>query len=62
MELIESLKQVELMDLNILVPGHGPISNKDAVREHREYLQDLATEVKCRERNGFRTAEAGADR
>ncbi|MBI2371476.1 MAG: MBL fold metallo-hydrolase [Deltaproteobacteria bacterium] len=46
MELIESLKRVELMDFNILVPGHGPISNKDAVREHREYLQDLAAEVK----------------
>jgi glyoxylase-like metal-dependent hydrolase (beta-lactamase superfamily II) len=46
MELIESLKRVELMDFNILVPGHGPIGNKDAVREHREFLQDLATEVK----------------
>ena len=46
MELIESLKRVEIMDFNILVPGHGPVSNKDAVREHREYLQDLAAEVK----------------
>ena len=46
MELIESLKRVEIMDFNILVPGHGAISNKDAVREHREYLQDLAAEVK----------------
>jgi len=46
MDLLESLKRVEIMDFNILVPGHGPVSNKDAVREHREYLQDLAAEVK----------------
>lgn len=46
MELIESIKRVELMDFNIFVPGHGPIANKDAVREHREFLQDLASEVK----------------
>ena len=46
MELIESIKRVELLDFNIFVPGHGPIANKDAVREHREFLQDLSSEVK----------------
>ncbi len=46
MDLIESLKRVEIMDFNILVTGHGAIWNKDAVWEHREYLQDLAAEVK----------------
>lgn len=46
MELIETIKRVEVMDFNIFVPGHGPLGNKDSVREHREFLQDLASEVK----------------
>jgi glyoxylase-like metal-dependent hydrolase (beta-lactamase superfamily II) len=44
-EWIDSLKRVEAMDFDVLVPGHGPIGRKDDVRKFREYLEDLRAEV-----------------
>jgi hypothetical protein len=38
---IESLKQVELMDFDVLAPGHGSLGRKEHVRRFREYMQDL---------------------
>lgn len=38
---IEAIKQVEAMDFDILVPGHGPLGTKADATDHREYLQDL---------------------
>jgi glyoxylase-like metal-dependent hydrolase (beta-lactamase superfamily II) len=42
---IESLKRVELLDFDILAPGHGPLGRKDHVRMFREYMEDLRGEV-----------------
>jgi glyoxylase-like metal-dependent hydrolase (beta-lactamase superfamily II) len=42
---IDSLKRVELMDFDILVPGHGPVGRKEHVRMFREYMEDLRGEV-----------------
>jgi glyoxylase-like metal-dependent hydrolase (beta-lactamase superfamily II) len=42
---IESLKRVELMDFDVLVPGHGPVGRKEHVRMFREYMEDLRGEV-----------------
>jgi glyoxylase-like metal-dependent hydrolase (beta-lactamase superfamily II) len=44
-EWIESLKWVEGMDFDVLVPGHGPLGNKADVRNFRGYLEDLRAEV-----------------
>lgn len=49
---IESLKRVELMDFDILVPGHGPVGRKEHVRQFREYMQDLRGEVLTYARQG----------
>lgn len=49
---IESLKRVELMDFDILVPGHGPVGRKEHVRQFREYMQDLRGEVLMYARQG----------
>jgi glyoxylase-like metal-dependent hydrolase (beta-lactamase superfamily II) len=38
---IESLRRVELMEFDILVPGHGPVGRKEHVRMFREYMEDL---------------------
>lgn len=38
---MEGLKIVEEIDFDILVPGHGPMGNKQDVRDHRAYLEDL---------------------
>ena len=42
---IESLRQVEAMDFDVLAPGHGPLGTKENVTLFREYLQDLRAEV-----------------
>jgi glyoxylase-like metal-dependent hydrolase (beta-lactamase superfamily II) len=38
---IDSLQRVELMDFDILAPGHGPLGRKEHVYMFREYMQDL---------------------
>jgi glyoxylase-like metal-dependent hydrolase (beta-lactamase superfamily II) len=38
---IEAIKQVEAIDFDILVPGHGPVGAKSDATDHRRYLEDL---------------------
>ena len=42
---IESLKQVERLDFDTLVPGHGKVGRKEHVQQFRGYLEDLRTAV-----------------
>jgi glyoxylase-like metal-dependent hydrolase (beta-lactamase superfamily II) len=42
---IESLKRVEQLDFETLVPGHGNIGRKEHVRMFRGYLEDLRAAV-----------------
>jgi glyoxylase-like metal-dependent hydrolase (beta-lactamase superfamily II) len=42
---IESLKRVEHLDFDILVPGHGSLGKREHVRMFRGYLEDLRSEV-----------------
>jgi glyoxylase-like metal-dependent hydrolase (beta-lactamase superfamily II) len=42
---IDSLKRVEGMDFDTLVPGHGPVGRKEHVTMFRTYLTDLHEEV-----------------
>jgi glyoxylase-like metal-dependent hydrolase (beta-lactamase superfamily II) len=49
---IESLKRVELMDFDVLVPGHGPLGRKEHVRMFREYMEDLRNAVLTYARQG----------
>jgi glyoxylase-like metal-dependent hydrolase (beta-lactamase superfamily II) len=44
-EWIESIRRVELMDFDILVPGHGQIGAKSDATDHRVYLETLRAEV-----------------
>ncbi|HEY6084563.1 MAG TPA: MBL fold metallo-hydrolase [Nitrospira sp.] len=44
-EWIESLKKVEQLDFDVLVPGHGKIGRKEHVRMFRTYLEDLRSAV-----------------
>lgn len=44
-EWIESLKKVEQLDFEVLVPGHGKIGRKDHVRLFRGYLEELRAAV-----------------
>ena len=49
---IESVKRVEAMDFDVLVPGHGPLGTKADVAEHRRYLEALHEGVLARAREG----------
>ena len=42
---IESLKRVEQLEFDMLVPGHGKIGKKEHVRMFRGYLEDLRAAV-----------------
>jgi glyoxylase-like metal-dependent hydrolase (beta-lactamase superfamily II) len=42
---IDSLKNVEQLDFDILAPGHGVLGVKADVRDHRAYLEDLSVAV-----------------
>jgi len=49
---IESLKRVEQLDFETLVPGHGKIGRKEHVRMFRGYLEDLRAAVLEQVRKG----------
>ncbi len=51
-EWIASLKAVEAMEFDILAPGHGPLGNKDNVRNYRFYMEDLRAQVLAAVRAG----------
>jgi glyoxylase-like metal-dependent hydrolase (beta-lactamase superfamily II) len=43
---IETLKKIETWDIETVVPGHGEVTKKDALRIQREFLEALVAEVK----------------
>ncbi|ULA60835.1 MAG: Putative Metallo-beta-lactamase family protein [Nitrospira sp.] len=55
---IESLKQVEQLDFDTLVPGHGKVGTKEHVRLFREYLEALRLAVSEQIRHGATLEEA----
>ncbi len=55
---IESLKRVEQLDFDTLVPGHGKIGRKEHVRMFRGYLEDLRTAVMEQTKKGARLEQA----
>lgn len=57
-EWIESLKRVEELDFDTLVPGHGKIGRKEHVRMFRGYLEDLRASVLAQIKKGASLDEA----
>lgn len=57
-EWIDSLKQVEGLEFDTLVPGHGKIGKREHVRLFREYLQDLRAAVQEQIHKGASIEEA----
>jgi glyoxylase-like metal-dependent hydrolase (beta-lactamase superfamily II) len=55
---IESLKRVEQLEFETLVPGHGKIGRKDHVRMFRGYLEDLRAAVVDQVKKGASLEEA----
>ncbi|NKB50447.1 MAG: MBL fold metallo-hydrolase [Alphaproteobacteria bacterium] len=57
----ESLRRVEAMDFDILVPGHGRLGTKADVAAFREYMDDLWAAVKDAVRAGKTVEQAQAE-
>jgi glyoxylase-like metal-dependent hydrolase (beta-lactamase superfamily II) len=57
-EWIESLKKVEQLDFETLVPGHGRIGRKEHVQRFRGYLEDLRAAVQEQVQKGASVEEA----
>jgi len=55
---IESLKQIERLEFETLVPGHGKIGKKEDVRLFREYLEALRAAVSEQIQKGVPLEEA----
>jgi cyclase len=49
------------MDVDAIVPGHGPITDKDGVRQVAQYLQYVDTEARKRFDGGLSVTEAVQD-
>lgn len=58
---IDSLRVVETMDFDILVPGHGRNGTKASVTAYREYMVDLWTAVTAAVRAGKTVEQAQAE-
>ena len=58
---IEAIDRIMKMDVERIVPGHGPIGTKKELAETRAYLDVLRTEVTKRFRLGMGIGEAAAD-
>jgi glyoxylase-like metal-dependent hydrolase (beta-lactamase superfamily II) len=55
---ITACDRILAMDIDVIVPGHGPLAEKDAVREMRAYFEYLYDEARLRHAEGLSALEA----
>jgi len=58
---IEAIDRVMAMEVDIIVPGHGPIGTKTELAETRAYLELMVREVRRRYDAKMRPGQAAAD-
>lgn len=58
---MQAIDKIMGMDVQVVVPGHGPIGTKKELAETRAYLELLTREVKKRYSAGMRPGQAAAD-
>jgi glyoxylase-like metal-dependent hydrolase (beta-lactamase superfamily II) len=58
---VRACDRILAMDVDVIVPGHGPIADKAAVREMRGYLQFVIDEARKRYDTGMSAREAAFD-
>jgi glyoxylase-like metal-dependent hydrolase (beta-lactamase superfamily II) len=58
---ISALDRILGMDVDVVVPGHGPVSDKGAVTQEKEYLEYLQHEVGRRFEAGMPAKDAAYD-
>ena len=55
---LKACEQIEAMEIDIVVPGHGPVTDKKAVARLRQYLAYIRDEAKARFDSGMGAFEA----
>ena len=55
---IDACERILAMDLDVIVPGHGPLAGLDAVRELKAYFEYLYDEAAARHAEGMSALEA----
>ena len=58
---VAALDRILVMDVDVVVPGHGPVVGTEAVVEEREYLWWLEREATARFEAGMSAADAARD-
>jgi cyclase len=58
---IEACLRIEDMDVDLIVPGHGPITDKHGVAKVRHYLQFVRDQARSRYDAGMTALEAARD-
>jgi glyoxylase-like metal-dependent hydrolase (beta-lactamase superfamily II) len=46
------------MDVEVIVPGHGPLGDKDSIRELKAYFEYLSEQARARHAEGMSSLEA----
>lgn len=58
---IKACQLIESLDVEHIVPGHGPVTNKRGVAKVREYLEYVRDQAKTRYDAGMSSFEAAKD-
>ncbi len=58
---IRACERIEALDVDAVVPGHGPVSERSAARAVREYLAYIRDEARLRFDAGLSPADAARD-
>ena len=58
---IRACERIEAMDVDVVVPGHGPITDRDGARQVREYLAFVRDEARSRHEAGLPAADAARE-
>jgi len=58
---IAACERILAMDVDVVVPGHGPLADKSAVRELRDYFAYVEAEARERHARGMTPLEAARD-
>ena len=58
---IDTLDKVLVMDIDVVVPGHGPVGDKQILVENRDYFVLLKKEARKRFDSGMSVGKAAAD-
>lgn len=58
---IDAIDRIMAMNVDVIVPGHGPVGSKKELADTRAYLELMAREVRKRWAAGMRPGQAAAD-